>query len=593
MTDEATAEAPEPVRFEDLEISPLVREGLDALGYEVATPVQAAAFAPAAAGKDLTVQSKTGTGKTTAFGLPLIERVSGERDGRPEALILCPTRELALQVASELETLGGPKGARVVAIYGGAPINPQLRALEEGAEVIAGTPGRVLDHIRRGTLKLDRVRMMVLDEADEMLSMGFWDEVTAILDRLPKERQTLLFSATLPDEIRRTAEGYMKDPENLNISQDELTVEGITNIAYEVDPRFPRPRNLLYVLEVERPESAIIFCNTRDDTAVVSAFLRRQGHHALALSGDLRQKDREKIMARMKSGELKYLVATDIAARGIDISELGHVVNYSLPDFTEVYVHRVGRTGRAGRTGTAISLISGRDEMTYTQLERQFSVNFEKRTLPDIKEIQKSQAERVGRELYEECREVEVSAFTSLADHLKEQPQGVHVIAFLLKQYFSALEAERAGESEDEGDRSAAPSRGPRERAPRSRGDDRRRDARRSERGPARSGEDRHRGPRSGARDAGPRRPRLEGPVRRLFVNRGSNDGFGADEVRALIEDVHGGPVEFGTVQVRRTHSFLELRPDAAERVVAGAASHAGSEDKPLSIEVAKSRAGA
>ncbi|MCK6550821.1 DEAD/DEAH box helicase, partial [Myxococcota bacterium] len=438
-------------------LSPEARAGLKALGYELATPVQAATFGPAMAGRDLMVQSKTGTGKTTAFGLPLIERIRvGEGLQDPQALILCPTRELAMQVAEELAELGDPKGVRVLPIYGGAPMGPQLATLKAGCDVVAGTPGRVLDHIRRRTLRLVHVHVAVLDEADEMLSMGFWDEVTAILAQLPDQRQTFLFSATLPDEIRKTAKAYLKDPQSIDISRDELTVEGITNISYEADDRLPKPRNLLYLLEVERPESAIIFCNTRDDTNTVANFLRRQGFHAYALSGDLAQKDRERVMARMKRGELQYLVATDIAARGIDISDLSHVINYSLPDFTEVYLHRVGRTGRIGKKGTAISLVSGRDEMTYTQLNRQFGIQFEKRKLPEHSEIQKLHAARVAAELHKEAREVEITSFLPLAEKLKDVEGGTEVIAYLLKEHYAALERQRERQDAEADQRSRA-----------------------------------------------------------------------------------------------------------------------------------------
>ena len=354
------SQLPEPVRFADMPVSEQAAEGLTALGYEFATPVQSAVFKVAMEGKDLMVQSKTGTGKTTAFGLPLIERINVEKQSvDPQALVLCPTRELAMQVAEEVAELGDPKGVRVLPIYGGAPMGPQLKSLKAGCDVVVGTPGRVLDHIRRRTLRLVHAHIAVLDEADEMLSMGFWEDVTAILDQLPAQRQTLLFSATLPDEIRKTALACMRDPEMVDISRDELSVENIKNISYETDDRLPKPRNLLYVLEVEKPESAIIFCNTRDDASIIAAFLKRQGLHALALSGELAQRDRERVMGRMKKRDLKFLVATDIAARGIDISDLSHVVNYSLPQFTEVYLHRVGRTGRIGKKGTAISLVSG------------------------------------------------------------------------------------------------------------------------------------------------------------------------------------------------------------------------------------------
>jgi ATP-dependent RNA helicase DeaD len=577
-------------------LSPEARAGLDALGYELATPVQAATFGPAMSGVDLMVQSKTGTGKTTAFGLPLVERIQLDATRTdPQALILCPTRELAMQVAEELAELGDPKGVRVLPIYGGAPMGPQLKSLKAGCDVVVGTPGRVLDHIRRRTLRLVHTHIAVLDEADEMLSMGFWDEVTAILDQLPTQRQTFLFSATLPDQIRKTAQAYMREPQMVDISRDELTVEGIENFAYEFDDRWPKPRNLLYILEVERPENAIIFCNTRDDASVVAAYLRRQGLHALALSGELAQKDRERIMRRMKLGELQYLVATDIAARGIDISDLSHVILYSLPEFTEVYLHRVGRTGRIGKKGTAISLVSGKDEITFTQLRRQFGIMFQKRTLPPIEEIERMQAERVAGELMKEAREVEITAFLPLAEALKTREGGTEAIAYLLKRHFSILEDERKSVPveirEDEEKKKKKKKKKFEEEevtaetstaavpaiAAHSEDDEKhKRRRRRKKRSDSISEE----------------APAAANDVVRLFVNRGSTDGYQEMEVRRLVLEAAGSQEleAVFTVQLRRTHAFVEARPDVAAAAVEGSARGFEKEEKPVAIERARTR---
>ncbi|HJL39674.1 MAG TPA: DEAD/DEAH box helicase [Myxococcales bacterium LLY-WYZ-16_1] len=573
---------PEKVRFTDMPLSKEAQAGLEALGYEFATPVQAAVFEHAMAGKDLMVQSKTGTGKTTAFGLPLVEKIRMEGATDPQALVLCPTRELANQVAEELAELGDPKGVRVLPIYGGAPMGPQLKSLKAGCDVVVGTPGRVLDHIRRRTLRLVHAHLAVLDEADEMLSMGFWEDVTAILQQLPDARQTLLFSATLPDQIRKTALGTMHDPETIDISRDELTVEGIVNLAYEADDRLPKPRNLLYVLEVERPENAVVFCNTRDDAATVAAFLRRQGLHALALSGELNQRDRERVMRRMKSGELQYLVATDIAARGIDISDLSHVVNYSLPEFTEVYLHRVGRTGRAGKRGTAVSLVAGRDQMTFTQLQREFGIEFEMKTLPDFKEIVARQAERVALELQKEARDTEVTSFLRLAEHLLQAEPAVEAVAYLLKQYFWQLEEartrdplEQAGAREDE-ETEPAPERAPRARRERS-GD--REDGRKRKK----KGKDKDRD------RSEPAEPSLQDGVR-LFVNRGSIDGYDERRLRTLVAQASGLQEGIGRIQLRRTHSFVEVSPEVMEAAVAAANAGLEREDKPVNMEPARTR---
>ncbi|MEQ8980641.1 MAG: DEAD/DEAH box helicase [Deltaproteobacteria bacterium] len=590
------SQLPEPVRFDSMPLSEDAAAGLKALGYEFATPVQAAVFEKAMAGGDLMVQSKTGTGKTTAFGLPVIERIKMEAASvDPQALILCPTRELAMQVAEELAELGDPKGVRVLPIYGGAPMGPQLKSLKAGCDVVVGTPGRVLDHIRRRTLRLVHAHTAVLDEADEMLSMGFWEDVTAILGQLPDQRQTLLFSATLPDEIRKTALSCMRDPETVDISRDELTVENITNIAYETDDRLPKPRNLLYVLEVEQPENAIIFCNTRDDASIIAAFLRRQGHHALCLSGELAQRDRERVMRRMKNRDLKYLVATDIAARGIDISELSHVVNYSLPQFTEVYLHRVGRTGRIGKKGTAVSLVSGRDERTYTELTRKYGIDFEKKELPEFDEIQKMQAERVAAELLVEARDTEITSFLRLADHLKQTEPGTEVIAYLLKRYFSFLEEKRLNEPiEIGGDKSKSrdKDRSERKRKRRDReedvapveddddGDDDRPKKRRKRKRKSRDKEDE------------PMPPAPSGDWVRLFINRGSSDGYDEGKLRSLIDDVSGNNASdaIGRIQLRRTHAFAEVTEQVATASIDAAEEGVEREEKPVAIERARTR---
>lgn len=598
-----TSTPPEPTRFADMPLSDEAKAGVRALGYEFATPVQAAVFSVAMTGKDLMVQSKTGTGKTTAFGLPVIERIRSGQGPDPQALVLCPTRELANQVAEELAELGDPKGVRVLPIYGGAPMGPQLKSLTAGCDIVVGTPGRILDHIRRRSLRLVHAHMAVLDEADEMLSMGFWEDVTAILEKLPDQRQTLLFSATLPDQIRRTALACMKDPENIDISRDELTVEGIENVAYHADDALPRPRNLLYVLEVERPDNAIIFCNKRDDVAVVAAFLRRQGLHALALSGEMTQRDRERVMRRMKSGELQYLVATDVAARGIDISDLSHVVNYALPEFTEVYVHRVGRTGRIGKKGTAISIVSGRDEMTFTQLKREFAIDFEVRELPDYAEIMKRQAERVVGELQKEARDTEITSFLRLAQHMLDTEAVVEALAFLLKQYFWVLEEQRAKDpvfnaAESTGEEGAGDDDDDR-RVRRGKGRSNRRDAdgadarggreRRNERG-SRSKDRRSRSDRDDGANNDSTDKRLFQDGVRLFVNRGANDGYSEEQVREIVAEAAGSSEGIGRIQLRRTHAFVEVTKEVSEAAVKAAADGIEREDKPVAIEPARTR---
>jgi ATP-dependent RNA helicase DeaD len=353
---DATAAAP---TFDVLPLSRELRETLVEMGYTHPTPVQLAVWEPATRGKDAVVQARTGTGKTAAFGLPIVDHIVRRSQPNVQVLVLSPTRELALQISSELERLSKRRNVAVVAIYGGAPMPRQVEQIAAGAQVVVGTPGRVLDHLRRGTIDPKHVRLVVLDESDEMLSMGFERELSAILEHMPKERQTLLFSATVPPDIERMAKTRLRTPEFITLSGDHIGALSILHYVYMVAS--DKIGALLRMIEVEDPESAVVFCNTKDETERVASALQRQGFDAAWLNGDLPQNDRERVMSATREGRLRFLVATDVAARGIDISHLTHVINYDFPQDAESYVHRTGRTGRAGRTGTAISLITPQD----------------------------------------------------------------------------------------------------------------------------------------------------------------------------------------------------------------------------------------
>ncbi len=375
VSGEAPAAAPSDyvaeASFDDLGLSDAVRRAVAERGYVKPTPVQVATYRPVRDGKDVIVRSKTGTGKTAAFGIPMLERIP---DGRrkPSILVMCPTRELAIQVAEELAALSKHRDLSVVTIYGGASMGDQLEKLQAGAEIVVGTPGRIYDHIRRKSLRLDEVMACCLDEADEMLNMGFFEEVTRILDHLPDDCQQLLFSATVPADIEQIIREYLTEPEAIMLSGDEYKVDNIHNVLYPAVDAYPKPRNLLYMIEMEEPESAIIFCNTRNDTTLVTAVLNRNGYDSELLNGDLPQKERERVMAKVKRGEVRFMVATDIAARGIDISDLSHVINYSLPEDPAIFLHRVGRTGRIGKKGTSLSIVSGGDIHTLSVLQKKY-----------------------------------------------------------------------------------------------------------------------------------------------------------------------------------------------------------------------------
>src|SRR5512139_743076 len=422
--------------FDDLGLSEPLRRAVAEDGYTKPTPVQTASFRPIRDGKDVIVRSKTGTGKTAAFGLPMLERIP---DGRRKAsaLIMTPTRELALQVAEEMTALAKHRDLRVVTVYGGASIGDQKDALDAGAEIVVGTPGRIYDFIRRKTLRLEETMVCCLDEADEMLNMGFFEEVTRILDHLPDDCQQLLFSATVPADIEQIIHDYLTAPETILLSGDEYKVENIHNVMYPAVDAYPKPRNLLYMIEIEEPEAAIVFCNTRTDTSLVTAVLNRNGYDAELLNGDLPQKERERVMAKVKRGEVRFMVATDIAARGIDISDLSHVINYSLPEDPAVFLHRVGRTGRIGKKGTSLSIVSGAEIHTLSVLQKKYGVVFEERKLPTPEEARKVWTDRHVAELKDAMSSSIFEAFIPLAQELRGRPDGEWLTAFALKYFFT------------------------------------------------------------------------------------------------------------------------------------------------------------
>ncbi|XXF76715.1 DEAD/DEAH box helicase [Myxococcaceae bacterium GXIMD 01537] len=587
------------ISFDDMNLSEPLRRAIAERGYTNPTPVQARAFKPAMEGKDLIVRSKTGTGKTAAFGLPLLEKIPAD-EKRVRALILCPTRELALQVAEELTLLAKHKGVKVAAIYGGASMKQQEDALEEGTPIIVGTPGRVFDHINRGNLKLDACDHAVLDEADEMLNQGFYEEVTRILDRLPKSRQVLLFSATVPTDIQNLIARYTTNAETLLLSGDVFTVEHIRHIRYNVSDAFPKPRNLIYVLEKEEPSNAIIFCNTRDDTALVTAVLNRNGFDAELLNGDLPQKERERVMGKVKRGEVAFMVATDIAARGIDISGLEYVINYSLPEDPAVYLHRVGRTGRIGNKGTAINLFSGRELATYTALEKKYGIHFEQQEMPQPEEAMRLWTERHVREIREAAGASIFEGFLPLASQLKTRPDADDLIAFLLKYFFSHLRMEKAQAAQE------AEKREPIERKPEGRRKERG-ERERPERRERAERPERERAPRAehaerGEREKRPRRderPGRERPERgpsleagpgevKLWINLGTADGLGPGSIATAMEEA-GAPVgKLGRAELRPTFAYVFVAEEDAPAFEALHGKQHGT--KTLRVERSKPR---
>jgi ATP-dependent RNA helicase DeaD len=373
--------------FAELELRPELERALDALGYEEPTPIQREAIPALLAGHDLVGQAATGTGKTAAFALPLLQRlVPG--GSTPQALVLVPTRELAIQVAEATHRYGRELGARVLAVYGGQPIVRQIRALESGVDVVVATPGRAIDHLTRRTVSFDDLRTVVLDEADEMLDMGFAEDIESIMTSVPRDRQTVLFSATLPARIDGLVRRYLNDPVKVRIHRERTDAETarVRQVAYLV-PRQHKASALGRILDVESPTAAVVFCRTREEVDSLGETLGARGYRAEALHGGMTQDQRDRVMSRVRNRSAELLVATDVAARGLDIDHLTHVINYDLPSAPDAYVHRIGRVGRAGREGVAITLVEPRQHRLLKTIEKSTKQKISVESLPTVADL--------------------------------------------------------------------------------------------------------------------------------------------------------------------------------------------------------------
>lgn len=410
-------------------------------GWTSLMPVQARAIPLLLASRDMMIQARTGSGKTGAFLLPMLERLDPARR-HCQALVLVPTRELARQVGQEAETLCGGSGLRAVAVYGGVGYRPQIDALHEGAHIVVGTPGRVLDHLLRRTLSLDHLRLLVFDEADRMLSMGFYPDMKQVQRHLPTRAvHACMFSATFPAYVMRTATEFMRHPEFLTLSRDHVHVTDTEHVFYAV-PGMDKDRGLVRLIEIENPASAIIFCNTKAKVHYVTVVLQRFGYDADELSADLSQKDRERVLERVRQRTLRFLVATDVAARGLDIPDLSHVIQYEPPEDIEGYIHRAGRTGRAGAAGVAISLVSGMEKFDLDRIAKRYGIQMQERPMPTDVDVEAVVAERVTALLEARLRERDKlqtersRRFVPLARSLAENEDESAIIAMLLDDYY-------------------------------------------------------------------------------------------------------------------------------------------------------------
>ncbi|HHT19614.1 MAG: DEAD/DEAH box helicase [Euryarchaeota archaeon] len=415
----------ENLLFEDLKLSREMKHAIRDMGFEEATPIQSLALPHILEGKDVIGQAQTGTGKTAAFGIPVLERLDTSNRS-VQAVILCPTRELAIQVAEEIKKLSKYQKTSVLPVYGGQPIERQIKALKRGVQIIIGTPGRVMDHIHRRTLKMDQVKMIILDEADEMLDMGFREDIEFVLEKIPDQRQMLLFSATMSPIILGLTRKYQNNPEMLKVTHQELTVPEIRQVYFEVREQMKLDL-LTRLIDMHNLKLALVFCNTKRRVDRLVSHLQTRGYFADGLHGDMSQNQRDRVMAKFRKGQIEILVATDVAARGIDVDDVEAVFNYDVPNNEEYYVHRIGRTGRAGKTGQAFTFVSGKEIYQLRDIQRYTKVRIEQKKIPSLHEV-----EEVKRDLFMEQLKKEMNT----SDLQKE----IHLVERLMEEDYSSLE---------------------------------------------------------------------------------------------------------------------------------------------------------
>jgi ATP-dependent RNA helicase DeaD len=533
--------------FSALGLDDRLVEALTSLGYEEPTPIQGEAIPPLIEGRDLVGQAATGTGKTAAFALPLLQRlaVQGSDRPRPSALILVPTRELAMQVAEAVHRYGRAFGASVLPIYGGQSFAQQLRVLKRGVDVVVATPGRALDHINRSTLELGTVQVVVLDEADEMLDMGFAEDLEAILAATPEQRQTVLFSATMPPRIAAIARRHLRDPVQIRIAREAVPAGELPQVrqtAYVVS-RAHKQAALGRVLDMENPDAAIVFCRTRNEVDELTEKMNAHGYRAEALHGGMSQEQRDRVMKKLRGGTADLLIATDVAARGLDISHLSHVINYDVPSAPEAYVHRIGRVGRAGREGVAITLAEPREHRFLRNIEQITKRSIEVAKVPTVADLRTRRLEMVRASLRETLLEDDFDGYRVVVEALADEFDTMEIAMAAVKM----AQAATMGDAEDEDEiPEAAPP--PRER-------------------PAAAG-----GGRQGAKGArsGPRgRGGAQGGVTRLYIGAGRDAGVRPkDLVGAITGEAGVTGREIGAINIAERFCIVEVADEVAPQVL-------------------------
>jgi len=572
MMDQA---AEDPDSFAGMDLRPELLSALSGLGYEEPTPIQREAIPAILAGRDLLGQAATGTGKTAAFALPILARMTPDRrEHDPVALILVPTRELAVQVSEAIHRYGRELGARVLPIYGGQPIVRQLRSLERGVDVVVATPGRALDHIARKTLRLDRLETVVLDEADEMLDMGFAEDIESILTETPATRQTVLFSATLPARVDKIARKHLTDPARIYMGR-ESAGEGeaplVKQSAYVVS-RAHKPAALGRVLDIEAPTAALVFCRTRAEVDQLAESLNGRGYRAEAMHGGMDQAQRDRVMGRLRSGTADLIVATDVAARGLDIEQLTHVINFDVPSDPESYIHRIGRVGRAGREGVAVTLAEPREHRMLKAIERMTKQPITVEKVPTVADLRARQLEMTRSALHESLLEDELERYRVVVDTLTDEFDVVQVALAAVK-----LAHEVSGAAADEEHIPEIAARPTRESRPTWASG-------RSDGGGEPGGR-----PDSAAR--GGRRGGASDPgMARLFVGAGRIAKIRPkDLVGAIANESRLSGRDIGAIEIADRFSLVEVPADAADEVIAALRA---STIKGKSVQVRRDRGG-
>ena len=560
----------EAVRFDEIHLDERNVRAVTDMGFEAASPIQAQAIPVQLEGLDIIGQAQTGTGKTAAFGIPLLQKIDPDSK-KLQAIALCPTRELAIQVAEEIRRLAKyMHGIKVLPIYGGQDIVRQIRGLKDGTQIVIGTPGRVMDHMRRKTIRCDHVHTVIMDEADEMLNMGFLEDMETILSQLPEERQTVMFSATMPPAIQEIARKFQKDPVNVKVVKKELTVPKVTQYYYEVKPK-TKVEVMCRLLDMYAPKLSVAFCNTKKQVDELVQELQGRGYFAEGLHGDLKQEQRDRVMNSFRNGATEILVATDVAARGIDVDDVEAVFNYDIPQDDEYYVHRIGRTGRAGRDGIAFSFVVGREVYKLRDIQRYCKTRIIPQAIPSLDDITEIKAEKIMDQVKETINNVDLTKMIQVIEQklVEEDYTAMDVAAALLKiamgeENEDIAESGHLAPSLDELDRYG--------RDNRSRGG-------------------RNNGRRDGGRGSrGGRDERNGNGMARLFINIGKNQNVRPGDILGAIAGESGIPGRMvGSIDMYDKYTFVEVPEENAESVLK-AMKNAKIKGKNIRMEVAGSK---